>query len=183
LIIDPVGRGYFTFSRQEKEYNMKNNPQPSVLFVNVGWAKKYDGQHNILGNHGDIKNKGGNPAALSEGKAFLPDNESFVQCGAGIGRVKPDSSIDIVIVARNPYKHSHEIVGIYFDPVFSYGSWTNPKGTTVTWATARTRLYKELLGNLRPVIIWPPGRNMRRWACKRRNVKYSSMFDQYKSLI
>ncbi len=132
--------------------------QPNVLFVNIGWAERYDGKHPIYGNHKDIKDKNGDPTKLSEGRAFLPNSNGFAQCGAGIGKVRPSSSIDVVFIARNRFKFQHEIVGIYFKPTFSYQHWTNPNGNTVTWADASTESFKELLGNARPGIEWPTGR-------------------------
>jgi hypothetical protein len=162
---------------------MKSVPQPNVLFVNIGWASKYDGRHQIQGNHADIKNQGGNPSTLSEGKAFLPGSTGFVYCGAGDGRVTPDSSIDVVFVARNPRLRNHEIVGIYFEPSFSYKPWTNAKGNVVTWADAYTKHFIELLDNQRPGIAWPPGRSMRRWVRRRSTIRYSALFNQYVALI
>ena len=41
-------------SRHE-ESTMKKMPQPNVLFVNIGWAEKYDGEHPIQGNPQDIR--------------------------------------------------------------------------------------------------------------------------------
>jgi hypothetical protein len=162
---------------------MKRVTQPNVLFLNIGWAAKYDGKNKIYGNHADIKKQGGNPSKLSEGKAFLPDSNGFAQCGAGIGQVIPNSSIDLVFVARNPLGHNHEIVGIYFQPDFSYRPWTNPKGNTVTWANASTNDFKELLGNKRPSVVWPPGRSMRRWVRMSGTVYYPELFNQYVALI
>ena len=162
---------------------MKRVTKPNVLFVNIGWAPKYDGKSRICGNHKDIKNQRGNPARLSEGKAFLPGSNGFVQCGAGIGQVCPDSSIDLVFVSRNPLTEHHEIVGIYFEPRFSYRPWTNPEGNTVTWADASTNDFQELLGNKRPSVEWPPGRSMRRWVRRLGTIRYQGLFAQYKALI
>jgi len=162
---------------------MKRVPQPNVLFVNIGWAPQYNGTHTIRGNHGDIKQQSGDPSKLGEGKAFLPDSTGRVKCVAGMGRVEPDSSIDVVFVARNPGTHHHEIVGIYFEPSFSYGDWTNPKGRKEIWADASTRNSRELLGNQRPSIVWPPGWSMRRWVSRRGTIHYPALFNQYVALI
>lgn len=162
---------------------MKRVPQRNVLFVNIGWAPKYDGAHQIQGNHADIKNQGGNPSKLSEGGAFLPDSTGLIHCGVGIGRVIPNSSIDVVFVARNPLAHNYEIVGIYFEPNFSYRPWTNPKGNVVTWADASTKQFIELLGNQRASAVWPPGRSMRRWVSLLGTVYYQQLFSQYVALI
>jgi len=82
---------------------MKQLTKLNVLFVNIGWAGKYDGQHQIYGNHKDVKNQGGNPSKLSEGKAFLPDSNGFVRCGAGIGKVPSGSPIDFLITVNSQH--------------------------------------------------------------------------------
>lgn len=162
---------------------MRRVPQPNVLFVNIGWAQNYDGKHPILGNHGDIKQQSGNPSKLGEGKAFLPDSQGRVKCVAGMGHVRPDSSIDVVFAARNPSSHHHEIVGIYFEPSLSYSAWTNPKGRKEIWADASTGQFKELPDSQRPSIVWPRGRHMRRWARRSGMVFFQELFDQYVALI
>ena len=162
---------------------MTRVPQPNVLFVNIGWAKKYDGKHLIHGNHEDIIEQKGDPSKLGEGKAFLRDSNNFVRCVAGTGRVMPDSSIDLVFVACNPSGYRYEIVGIYFEPRFCYNPWTNPKGREETWADACTRQFKELLGSQRPSIVWPLGRSMRRWARRFGTIRYPALFAQYSALI
>jgi len=162
---------------------MKRAPQPNVLFVDIGWAENYDGKHSILGNHGDIRHQSSDPSKLGEGKAFLPDSRGSVKCVAGMGRVRPDSPIDVVFVARNPSTRHYEIVGIYFEPIFLYGYWTNPKGRKAIWADASTRHFRELMGNQRPSIVWPPGRSMRRWVRRKRIIQYPALFDYYFTLL
>ena len=148
---------------KHEEVTMKGTPQPNVLFVNIGWAEEYDGKHTIQGSHQDIKDQAGNPSVLGEGEAFLPDSTGAVRCVAGMGHVVPNSPIDVVFVAPNPRKHHHEIVGIYFAPIFSYDFWTNPNGRRRTWADASTRHFRELLDDNRPATKWPPPQGMRRW--------------------
>jgi len=162
---------------------MKRVPQPNVLFVNIGWAKRYNGKHLIQGNHEDIIKQRGDPSKLGEGKAFLRDSNNFVQCGAGTGRVVPDSSIDLVFIACNPSGHRYEIVGIYFEPNLSYHIWTNHKGNPETCADASTKDFKELLDNQRPSIAWPLGRSMRRWVRRQGTIRYPALFNQYVALI
>jgi hypothetical protein len=162
---------------------MKRLQQPNVLFLNIGWAEQYDGRHRIQGNHEDIRNQEGNPSVLGEGKAFLPDISGLVRCVVGMGKVTPSSSIDVVFVARNPAGHRHEIVGIYFEPSFSYSPWTNRRGRTETWAEASTRQFKGLPGNQRGSTKWPRGRSMRRWVRRRGIIHYPTLFDQYALLI
>ncbi|MFO7996922.1 MAG: hypothetical protein R6U93_07295 [Dehalococcoidia bacterium] len=162
---------------------MRRVPQPNVLFVNIGWAPKYDGKHAIHGGHGDIKDQGGNPSKLGEGRAFLPRSRGLVQCVVGMGKVEPDLSIDVVFVARNPGTRHHEIVGIYFEPNFLYQKWTNPNSNEQTWADASTQHFIELLGNQRPSVKWPPGRSMRRWVSQLGAVRYQQLFSQYTALI
>lgn len=161
---------------------MRRVPQPNVLFVNIGWAPRYDGNHQIQGGHGDIKSQGGNPQTLGEGKAFLLDSNGQVRCVVGRGKVHPNSQIDVVFVARNPDEKCYEIVGIYFDPQFVYSNWTNPKGNTALWADAITTDFQELLGSQRPSIVWPPGWSMRRWARRRGTIRYPVLYDQYVAL-
>ena len=162
---------------------MKKTPQSNVLFVNIGWAEKYDGKHTILGNHQDIKDQAGSPSVLGEGEAFLPDSTGLARCVVGVGRVTPSSSIDVVFVARNPVAHRHEIVGIYFEPSFSYRPWPNRNGRTETWAEASTKQFKGLPGDQRPSIKWPRGRSMRRWVRRQGNIHYPDLFNQYVLLI
>ncbi|MFW6118149.1 MAG: hypothetical protein ACOC6R_01475 [Chloroflexota bacterium] len=162
---------------------MKRVPQPNVLFVNIGWAPIYNGEHLILGNHDDIKQQSGDPSSLGEGKAFLLDSTGRVKCVVGMGRVRPDSSIDVVFVAHNPSTHHHEIVGIYFEPSFSYAPWRSSKGREEIWADASTREFRKLLGSQRASIVWPLGRSMRRWVRRSGTVRYSELFDQYSGLI
>ena len=162
---------------------MKRVSQPNVLFINIGWAQNYNGKHSIVGNHGDIRQQSGDPSKLGEGKAFLPDSRGSIKCVAGMGRVRPASSIDVVFVAHNPSTHHHEIVGVYFEPSFFYGSWTNPKGRKEIWADASTRHFRELVGNQRPSIVWPPGRSMRRWVRRKSIIQYPALFDQYAALL
>lgn len=163
---------------------MARIPQPNVLFVNIGWAEKYDGNHLISGNQEDVIGKKGDPSRLSEGKAFLPDNGS-VKCGAGIGNVRPDASIDLVFVARNPKTHKHEMVGIYFEPDFKYHVWTNTKGNPFIWADAyiAPTSFLELLGSKRPSIEWPSGRSLRRWVRKLGTIRFPDLYKQYLALI
>jgi len=162
---------------------MKRVAQPNVLFVNIGWAPKYDGQQQIQGGHKDIKNQSGNPSKLGEGKAFIPDSNGQVRCVVGRCKVYPDSYIDVVFIARNPDKKRYEIVGIYFDCQFVYSSWTNRQGNTAIWADAITTHFRELLGDQRPSIVWPHGWSMRRWVSKRGHVRYPQLFHQYVALI
>jgi hypothetical protein len=162
---------------------MKRVAQPNVLFVNIGWAEEYDGRHLIHGNHEDILKQRGDPLKLGEGRAFLPDCSSFVQCGAGTGQVRLDSYIDIVFVARNPSKHRYEIVGIYFEPNLSYHTWINHKGNPETCAEASTKDFKELLPTQRPSIVWGRGRSMRRWVSRKGKIRYPALFAQYVASI
>ena len=162
---------------------MKRIPQPNVLFVNIGWAERYDGEHRIQGDHEDIRNQSGSPSILGEGNAFSPDSTGLVRCVVGMGRVRPNSSIDVVFVARNPVAHCHEVVGIYFEPSFSYRPWTNRGGRTETWAEASTRQFKELVSAERVSITWPRGRSMRRWARRSGTVFFQELFNQYVALI
>lgn len=158
-------------------------PQRNVLFVSIGWAEKYDGKHTIAGSHQDIKYQAGNPLTLGEGRAFLRDGEGRVQCVVGMGRIRPDSSIDVVFVAHNPSTRRHEIVGIYFQPAFEYNYWTNPKGRRRTWADASTRHFTELLDDDRPATKWPPPQGMRRWVSRWGTIQFPDLFEQYVDLI
>ena len=160
--------------------------QPNVLFVNIGWAERYDGKHRIYGNHDDIIRQNGDPMKLGEGRAFLPD-KGFVRCVVGAGRVEPSSSIDVVFVARHPPTGKYEIVGIYFEPTFIYQPWTNSKRNTRTWADASTKSFLELLGNKRSAIDWPPGWSMRRWVRswlrEKGAIRFPELFKEYALLV
>lgn len=162
---------------------MTRVPQPNVLFVNIGWAPSYNGKHSIVGNHDDIGQQSGNPLILGEGRAFLTDSTGRVKCVAGMGRVKPDSSIDVVFVARNRSNHHHEVVGIYFAPSFSYDYWTNLNGRKELWADATTTEFKELPSSQRASIVWPLGRSMRRWVRRQGTIHFTELFDQYVALL
>lgn len=162
---------------------MRRTPQSNVLFVNIGWAERYDGKHTIHGGHQDIRNQLGNPSTLGEGKAFLRDTIGRVRCVVGMGRVVPSSSIDVVFVARHPNTRRHEMVGLYFKSSFSYSDWQNPKGRIETWAEASTTEVEELLGNRRPAVDWPQGRSMRRWTRRSGTILFEDLFKQYVDLI
>jgi hypothetical protein len=162
---------------------MKRRPQPNVLFVNVGWAQRYDGSHTIFGNHGDIKRQSGNPSKLGEGKAFLPDSTGHVRCVVGMGRIRPGSDIDVAFVARNPNTKQYQIVGIYHKPSFFSSLWTNPKGRQEIWTDASTRDFIELVDNQRPNVEWPRGWSMRRWVRRRGTIYYPALFNKYVALI
>ena len=163
---------------------MDRVPQPNVLFVSIGWAQQYDRGHPIQGDHEDITSQGGSPSTLGEGGAFLTDSTGIVRCVVGMGSITPSSPIDVVFVARNKGLRRHEIVGIYFQPDFSYGQWTNAKGRVETWADAYTKDFVAFPVGQRPDVVWPPGgRSMRRWARRSGTVRFRDLFQEYVALI
>ncbi len=157
--------------------------QSDVLFVNIGWAERYDGRHVIEGSHDWVQSHSGRPSEISEGSAFLMAGNLSVQCGVGYGRVTPDQQVDVVFVARNPALLKHEVVGIYFEPIFSYGYAISQHGKRLVWAVASAELFLEMAGSQRPRVKWPSGRSMRRWAKRLGVVNYPQLSTLYERLI
>lgn len=126
-----------------------------VLFVNVGWGEKYDGSEIIRGGHRYLKEHGDD---CSEMYAFKPRRGLF-RCGIGKGKVTAPR-FDVALVARQPDRAVHRIVGMYknawFEPELQegYGVWG--------WAVTRTA--HGLPVGARPEIKWPGAMGMRRWA-------------------
>lgn len=129
----------------------------AVLFVNVGWAKKYDGTETIVGNHRYLAKHGDD---CSEGSAFKRRYGVF-RCGIGAGRVEP-RRFDVVVVARQPDRPVHRIVGIYRDAEYT-DQFPHQPGS---WGIAIARRARLLPVGARPAIEWPGAMGMRRWAAK-----------------
>jgi hypothetical protein len=145
---------------------MRRHEAPNVLFVNIGWAERYDGTQEIQGDFAFISANNGDPDRVSEGRAFLPDARGEVTCGVGRGRVNPFQSVDVVFVACNPRTRQYEIVGVYHEPEFRNEPTTSQSGNTYNWAyaVAGPNSFREFLGGGRMTIEWPRGRDPRRWA-------------------
>jgi hypothetical protein len=114
---------------------MRRHEATNVLFVNIGWAERYDGTQKIQGDFDYIRANNGDPDRISEGSAFRADVSGQVSCGVGIGRVEPDESIDVVFVARNPRTSEYQIVGIYFGSDFKYERTTSQSGKSMIGLT------------------------------------------------
>jgi hypothetical protein len=124
-----------------------------VVFVNIGWAIRYDGTETIRGGHKHIKENPGK--SVGESRAFIARNDGRCQCGVGIGQAP--EPIHIVLVARDPGDRILKVVGIY--------AAAGITGEKANWAVARTQFAERLPANRRyPVIGWPAGQGMRRWA-------------------
>ncbi len=157
--------------------------KPNVLFVNIGWAERYDGKHQIEGGMVWVQDHLGNPKEISEGEAFLPEQDGRVRCGAGLGWVTPNEDIDVIFVARNPDTSNYEVVGFYRGPTFSHHDTESQNGRKLTWATASTEMYMEISGTLRPPVQWPKGRHMRRWVKMLGVIYYPELNSLYEKLI
>jgi hypothetical protein len=90
-----------------------------VLFVNIGWAIRYDGTEIILGNHRYITENPGKK--VGESGAFAQNNGLF-HCGIGIGQHTP-SPLHIVFVARDPGDQFLKVVGVYVAAEVSIGEY------------------------------------------------------------
>lgn len=129
-----------------------------VLFVNIGWAARYDGTEAVVGGHGYLNH---GPHKPGETFAFTP-RRGFFRCGIGPG-VIDSKAIHVVFVAREPGTNAMRLVGVYAnaEPIQEPA----PKGNA--WVTARTKEAWLLSPVHRPLVLYWPGRmGMRRWARK-----------------
>jgi hypothetical protein len=142
-----------------------------VLFVNIGWAIRYDGTEIILGNHGYIKEHPG--AKVGESGAFARNNGLF-RCGIGTGQHTP-SPLHIVFVARDPGDQFLKVVGVYVAAEVSINA--------DHWAVARTRLVERIpIEKRRPVVGWPGTHGMRRWARQNGEPEHENLLALFLSL-
>jgi hypothetical protein len=124
-----------------------------ILFINIGWAVRYDGTETIRGNHKYIREHPG--AAVGESRAFVANHKRIFKCGIGYGKVP--SPLHIVFVARDPGDWMIKAVGIYVA--------ANGKIDKDNWVFAKTKLAERIPVERRPYVLgWPTGQGMRRWA-------------------
>ena len=157
--------------------------KPNVLFVNIGWASRYDGLTVIQGDHFWVQSHLGRPEEIGEGSAFLASENKAASCGVGYGKVVPSQLVDVVFVAKNPLSKQHEVVGIYFEPWFSYAYKISQNSKRRVWSIGFAELFLEIAGSLRPTINWPIGRSMRRWAKRFDKIKYPELNLMYNNLL
>jgi hypothetical protein len=81
-----------------------------VLFVNIGWAVRYDGTETIVGNHKYLRQHPG--AKVGESAAFIAPHNGLCQCGIGYGHALSDPT-HIVFVARDPDDQILKFVAVY----------------------------------------------------------------------
>ena len=123
-----------------------------VVFVLVGWARRYDGTEVITGNHAYLKD---HPEDNSEAQAFVRHSDGYYYCTAGSGELH-ERQADIVYVARDDGSDKYKVVGLYKQAAVT---------ETSPWTTVRTRFARLIPLNKRPVIPnWPSGQGVRRWA-------------------
>ena len=84
-------------------------PNVPVLFVLIGWARRYDGTEPIIGYHAYLAD---HPHDNAEVQAFVRQPDGYFYCGAGRGEVHEDC-LDVVFVAFDHSTGSHRLVGIY----------------------------------------------------------------------
>jgi hypothetical protein len=130
-------------------------PTNPVLFVNIGWADRYDGTEWIRGAHSFLEEHGDD---CSESRAFLADDDGTYWCGIGHG-VVPADRIDIVFTAIRPADRTRRVVLLYRDAE----PCSHKPGDT--WQNAAARRAYLFRANDRPLVTyWPGHMNMRRWA-------------------
>jgi hypothetical protein len=124
----------------------------AVLFVLIGWSKRYDGTEALIGNHRHLKTSAGESG---ESRAFVRIDGAYT-CGVGDGQIT-ENSLDIVFVAKVPNSNRYDIVGVYIEPLIikAANDWRSAKSQRVIFFD---------LENRPSVSAWPAGQGMRRWA-------------------
>jgi len=148
---------------------------PAVLFVSVGWAKKYDTKTTIKGGHGFLQSNGND---CSEMGMYLRLKDKMHHCGVGRGKI-PHWCFDVVFVAKHPPTQTHRVVAIYFDAT-SYLADNPPN-----FFYARAESILPLLGKARCEIKWPTGQGVRRWAWRSGapGREHPELYQEYRSLL
>jgi 5-methylcytosine-specific restriction endonuclease McrA len=122
----------------------------AIVFVNIGWAEHYNGTEQVSGSHRFLAGDRG-----FENTLFLSRSGSYTGM-IGRGRCNLDLC-DVVYVSREPYG-DHKIVGVFFDASVGEGDWpivNTPNAVLIPI-------------DHRPVVPWPRGQSMRRWAVRQR---------------
>lgn len=149
---------------------------PAVLFVNIGWAERYDGSEEIQGNHTWLQE---HPDDCSEMAAFAKDADGLVECWIGWGIVNVERT-DIVFVARKPDENGHRVVGMYFDPII-----TDRSEESRASCGAYTGDYKLWKTPDRLRIEWPGRMGLRRWAYRAggSGTEHPNLYVAYRKLL
>ena len=122
-----------------------------VLFVHIGWARRYDGTEEIVGNFSYLQE---HPKDNSEAHAFHRGQDGYYRCGIGRGAI--DHSAHVVLLARDPKNNRLKIVGLYPQSHFEMED---------DWAIALCRNAIAISPAHRPLLRqWLRGQSMRRWA-------------------
>lgn len=146
-----------------------------VLFVLIGWARRYDGTEAIIGNHAYLQE---HPEDNAEAEAFCRHSDGYYYCGAGKGDLHEDI-LDIVFVARDQKTQSYKVVGFYARAEVS-------KVEASAWTTVRTRRAHLFLVKERPSVAkWPAGQGMRRWGYRvlSKGAIHPSLLPLYRSAV
>jgi hypothetical protein len=154
-----------------------NSSVRAVLFVNIGWADKYDGREDIRGNHEFLRDHADDN---SEYTAFLRDHDGVYSCGIGHGSIKvPD--LDIVFVARNPETGGHYAVGLYLDAWWTADDDSERK----PWIRAHSKTAHLIPTKSRAKVAWPGFRDMRRWARRvvGKGLEHKHLYRSYQELL
>jgi hypothetical protein len=124
-----------------------------VLFILIGWSRKYDGTEAPVGGHGYLK---GSPRESAEMAAFIRQKNGKFSSGAGKGELH-ERTADAVFVARHPNTRAYEVVAVYLKakPHMEKNQWCTLTATKVI-------IFPE--GNRPNCPNWPAGQGMRRWA-------------------
>jgi 5-methylcytosine-specific restriction endonuclease McrA len=122
-----------------------------VLFVYIGWARRYDGTEPINGNFSWLKENVG-----AEARAFLSE-AGYFHCGIGAGSV-PGGRVHVVFVAQDPSDLTRKVVGIY-------ARAETYQQAQDSWFRARTKHAMLISPSKRiPIPSWPGYMGTRRWA-------------------
>ena len=151
----------------------------NVLFVNIGWAKHYDGRESVRGTHGWIAEHDADQRQISEWRAFGAGPDGIVSCGVGDGGINVDGSIDVVFIARNPATRIYETVGIYFSPEFKFVNVGDPPRK---FGIAEAERYFRVPVSERLKVDWPSGRSMRRWAKQGERKPWPALLKVYEDI-
>ena len=157
----------------------------NVFAVRLAWAERYDGNPGLIG----VKP----PNSYGESSAFVANEDGWVQCGVGQGRVGGSAhrqmeaeGIDFLLVAKNPYTNRWEVVGVYQQASIQMTCYKNNEGNCISWARARAPIIStiELSGENRiPVNGWPGGRQMRTYIMKRGKILKQGLYDIYQNIL
>lgn len=144
----------------------------AVLFVLIGWARKYDGTESIVGNHRYLQD---HPEDNSEAQAFVPRDDGYHYCGVGRGELH-EKTLDVAFVARHEESGTYLVVGVYEGAEVMPGDY---------WTTIRTKAaYLYPVGDRPTLETWPAGQGVRRWAHRvdGRGREHSELHGMYKNL-